>query len=179
MSTDSAIYGLVAEFENPSDLVAAAHAAHEDGYRRMDAYTPFPVEELAETIGFTKTRVPLVVLIGGIVGCVGGFLMQYYACVISYPLNVGGRPFDSWPAFIPITFELTILFASLFAVFGMLGLNGLPMPYHPLFHIPEFARASQDRFFLCVEAIDPKFDLESTRQFLASLGAMEVKEVPQ
>jgi hypothetical protein len=179
MNIDPPIYGIVAEFESPTALVEATQAAHDEGYRRMDAYTPFPVEELAEIIGFTKSRVPLVVLIGGIIGCVGGFYMQYYSCVISYPLNVGGRPFDSWPAFIPITFELTILCASLFAVFGMLGLNGLPMPYHPLFNVPEFARASQDRFFLCIEASDPKFDPQRTAEFMSSLNATAVKAVPQ
>ncbi|HEV2971468.1 MAG TPA: DUF3341 domain-containing protein [Pirellulales bacterium] len=179
MNTEPSLYGLLAEFTDPVALVAATQAAQDEGYRRIEAYTPFPIEELAEIIGFTKTRVPLVVLIGGIVGCVGGFFMQYYACVISYPLNVGGRPIDSWPAFVPITFELTILCAALAAVFGMLGLNRLPMPYHPLFHVPEFARASQDRFFLCIETSDPKFELESAREFLASVGAREVKEVPQ
>jgi len=179
MSIDPPIYGLVAEFESPAALVAATQAAHDEGYRRIEAYPPFPVEELSEIIGFTKTRVPLVVLIGGIIGCLGGFFMQYYACVISYPLNVGGRPLDSWPAFIPITFELTILCASLFAVLGMLGLNGLPMPYHPLFNVPEFARVSQDRFFLCIEAGDSKFDLAGTAEFLASLDATAVKVVPR
>jgi hypothetical protein len=178
MSTNPLIYGIVAEFETPAALVEATRAARREGYRRMEAYSPYPIEELAEILGFTKTRVPLVVLVGGIVGCVGGFFMQYYACVISYPLNVGGRPFDSWPAFIPITFELTILCAALAAVLGMLGMNGLPMPYHPLFNVPEFARASQDRFFLAIQATDPAFDLVRTGEFLAGLGAQKVKMVP-
>jgi hypothetical protein len=178
MSTDPTIYGIVAEFETPTALVEATRAARDAGYWRMEAYSPFPIEEVAELLNFHRTRVPFVVLIGGIIGCLGGFYMQYYACVISYPLNVGGRPFDSWPAFIPITFELTILCAALAAVFGMLGMNGLPMPYHPLFNVPEFARASQDRFFLSIQARDPKFDLVRTGEFLASLNPMEVKIVP-
>jgi Protein of unknown function (DUF3341) len=178
MSIEPPIHGLVAEFETPAALVEATRAARAAGYRRMEAYSPFPIEEIAEILDFRKTRVPLVVLIGGIIGCIGGFYMQYYACVISYPLNVGGRPFNSWPAFIPITFELTILCASLAAVFGMLAMNGLPMPYHPLFNVPEFARASQDRFFLSVQARDPKFDLVRTGEFLTSLNPMEVKIVP-
>jgi hypothetical protein len=178
MSVRPAFYGLLAEFDDPNALVAAARSARAEGYRHMDAYTPFPVEGLAEALEFQRTRMPLVVLIGGVIGCVGGYFMQYYAAVIDYPLNVGGRPFHSWPMFIPVTFELTILFAALFAVLGMLALNGLPMPYHPLFHIERFALASRDRFFLCIEATDPKFDAEVTRQFLAGLQPREITEVP-
>jgi hypothetical protein len=173
------LYGLVAEFDSPTALVAAARAAHEKGYRQMDGYTPFPVEDLADALGFHRTRLPLVVLLGGITGCVGGFFMQYWIAAIDYPLNIGGRPLNSWPMFIPITFELTILLASLTAVLGMLAMNGLPMPYHPLFNVPRFALASRDRFFLCIEARDPQFDAEGTRQFLASLNPREVTEVPQ
>jgi Alternative complex III, ActD subunit len=171
------IYGLMAEFEQPEELLAAARRAYEAGYRRMDAYSPFPVAGLAEAIGFRRTRLPLIVLIGGMVGCLGGFFLQYYAAVIDYPLNIGGRPLNSWPAFIPVTFELTILIAALATVLGMLALNGLPMPYHPVFHVPRFALATRDHFFLCIEAVDPHFELQQTRQFLTTLGAREVTEV--
>jgi hypothetical protein len=177
MSTKPKIYGLLAEFEHPDDLIAAIHRAREEGYRRMDAYSPFPLEELSDALDFHKTHMPLVVLIGGITGCLSGFFLQYYGMVLGYPYNVGGRPFNSWPMFIPITFELTILIAALSAVFGMLALNGLPMPYHPLFNVRQFARVSQDRFFLCIESTDPKFDFEQTRDFLTGLGPREVIEV--
>jgi hypothetical protein len=172
------IYGLVAEFESPAALVEAARRAHAEGYRRMDAFSPFPVEGLSEALGFERTRIPLVAFIGGLLGGLGGYFLQYYAAVIDYPVNVGGRPLHSWPSFIPVTFELTVLSAALFAVFGMLALNGLPMPYHPLFHVPRFALATRDRFFLCVEATDPRFEREGTWQFLASLQPREVTEVP-
>ncbi len=151
----------------------------EEGYRRIEAHTPFPIEELPEALGLPKRRsVSRVVLIGGILGGLTGFFMQWYSAVISYPVNVGGRPFNSWPSFIPITFELTVLGAAIFAVVGMLGLNGLPMPYHPLFNVPRFARATRDRFFLCIEADDPKFELAATKQFLLEHASKKVFEVP-
>ncbi len=171
------IYGLLAEFEAPESLLSAAERAYADGYRHMDAHTPFPVHGLAEAIGFHTNRVPLLVLIGGIVGAGVGFFSQYWAAVIDYPINVGGRPLNSWPAFIPITFEVTILVAALTAVLGMLALNGLPQPYHPAFNAPRFALATRDRFFLCIEATDPRFDPVATRAFLESLGAREVTDV--
>jgi hypothetical protein len=171
------IYGLMAEFEAPEDLLRAARRAYEEGYRHMDAYTPFPVEGLAEAIGFRRNAVPFLVLIGGIIGCAGGFLLQYWASAIAYPLNVGGRPYLSWPSFIPVTFEMTVLVAALAAVLGMLALNRLPEPYHPVFNVPRFAFASRDRFFLCIEATDPKFDREVTEGFLKLAGAREVFEV--
>ncbi len=171
------IYGLMAEFASPEALVAAARDAHAEGYGRMDAYSPFPVDGLAEAIGFHKNRLPLIVLIGGILGCVGGFYLQYWISVIDYPINVGGRPFNSWPSFIPVTFELTILLAALSAVLGMLALNGLPMPYHPVFNVDRFELASRNRFFLCIEAVDPKFDRQKTRQFLESVKSQGVYEV--
>ncbi len=143
----------------------------------MDAYSPFPIEGLSEAIGFKQTRMPLIVLIGGICGGLTGYIMQYYLSVIDYPINVGGRPLHSWPAFIPVTFELTILGASLFAVIGMIALNGLPEPYHPVFNVARFHFASRDRFFLCIQADDPLFDAQQTRQFLSSLGPRDVAEV--
>jgi hypothetical protein len=173
------IYGVAAEFDSPEALVKATRAAHEAGYRRMDAYTPFPVEGLYEALGSRPTRLPLVVFLGGLLGALGGYFMQWYANVVSYPLNVGGRPDHSWPMFIPVTFECTILAAGVTAVLAMLAMNGLPMPYHPLFHWPRFDQASRDRFFLCIEATDPQFDPARAREFLAGLGATHVAEVPR
>jgi Alternative complex III, ActD subunit len=171
------LYGLLAQFETPERLVEAAREARSEGYRILDAHTPFPVEGLADSLGLPASRLPGVVLAGGITGLLTGYGLQYYASVISYPLNVGGRPPHSWPAFIPITFELTILFAAISAILGMLALNGLPMPHHPLFSVPAFDRASQTRFFLVVEARDPRFDPARTREFLRATGASEVFDV--
>jgi hypothetical protein len=167
----------MAEFDEPTRLVAAAHRAYQEGYRCMDGYSPYPIEELHEALGAHHTRLPLIVLIGGICGCIGGYLLQYWVSAAAYPINVGGRPFHSWPAFIPVTFECTILVASLSAVLGMLALNRLPMPYHPVFNVPRFALASRNRFFLCIEAQDPLFDLDGTRRFLETLAAREVSTV--
>jgi hypothetical protein len=177
MAARAELYGVMAEFDGPNQLVTAARRAREEGYRKMDAYTPFPIEELNEALGFHHTRLPLIVLIGGLIGCAGGYLMQYYTSVIAYPLNIGGRPLHSWPAFIPVTFETAVLIAALSAVLGMLALNGLPTPYHPVFNVPRFKLATRDRFFLCIEATDPKFDREATAAFLRSLDAREVSEV--
>ncbi|MGL4553949.1 MAG: DUF3341 domain-containing protein [Gemmataceae bacterium] len=172
-------YGLLAEFDSPKALIEAARKAKADGYKRMDAYTPYPMEELTDALGHRVTRLPLVVLIGGVLGGLAGYGLQWWSSVYAYPLIVADRPFHSWPAFIPVTFECIILGASLSAVFGMLGLNGLPMPYHPLFNIDRFALASRDRFFLCIRVVDPKFDRVQTRQFLEALGPREVQEVPE
>jgi len=171
------IHGLLAEFDDPTSLVAATQRAHREGYRSMDAYSPFPIEELHEALGARHTRLPLIVLIGGLCGCIGGYGLQYWSSVMAYPLNIGGKPLHSWPAFIPVTFECTILVAALSAVLGMLALNGLPQPYHPVFNVPRFALASRNRFFLCIESVDPKFDLERTREFLMTLGPREVSTV--
>ena len=173
----SVIYGLMAEFEDPTSLVTATERAHHEGYRCMDAYSPYPIEELHDALGARHTKLPLIVLIGGLVGCIGGYALQYWSSVIAYPLNIGGKPLHSWPAFIPVTFECTILAAALSCVLGMLALNGLPMPYHPVFNLARFALASRNRFFLCIEAKDPKFDLEATRRFLESLEPREVSTV--
>lgn len=178
MRHQPSLYGLLAEFDDPDKLVAAARRVREAGYRRVDAYSPYPVEELADALGFQETWIPLIVLIGGVAGAVGGYLLQYYASVVDYPLNVGGRPLHSWPAFVPVTFETAILGAALAAVLGMLALNGLPRPHHPVFNVPRFARATQDAFFLIVEASDPKFDYEATRNFLLSLSPRRVSDVP-
>jgi hypothetical protein len=167
----------MAEFDTPTAIVAAARRAYEEGYRRMDTYTPFPVEGLAEELRFHRTRVPLIVLLGGLAGCLGGYFLQYWIMALYWPVNVGGRPLNSWPMFIPVTFELTVLVAALSAVLGMLALNGLPHPYHPVFNVPRFALASQDRFFLCIEASDPRFDRAGTRYFLESLAPREVSDV--
>jgi Protein of unknown function (DUF3341) len=177
MAKPATIYGLLAEFDDPNALVAATTRAYREGYRRMDAYSPFPIEELHEALGGGHSKLPLIVLIGGICGGVGGFALQDWASAIAYPLNIGGKPLHSWPAFIPITFECTILVAALSAVLGMLALNGLPQPYHPVFNVPRFALASRNRFFLCIESADPKFDLEGTKQFLGTLNPREVTTV--
>ena len=173
----SAIYGLMAEFEDPTSLEMATERAHREGYRRMDAYSPFPIEELHHALGSKPTKLPLIVLIGGLIGCIGGYTLEYWSSVIAYPLNIGGKPLHSWPAFIPVTFECTILAAALSCVLGMLALNGLPMPYHPVFSVPRFALASRNRFFLCIESTDPKFDIDATRHFLDSLNPREVSAV--
>lgn len=171
-------YGIMAEFDTPNHLMEAAEAAHHAGYTVLDAYTPFPVEGMAEAIGHHSNPVPKIVLGAGIMGALAGFGMQYFANAVHYPLIIGGKPLNSWPAFIPITFELTILFAAFSAVLGMLAVNGLPMPYHPVFNVPRFAMASRDRFFLCIESRDPKFDSNNTREFLQTLKPVEVNDVP-
>ena len=174
----SPIYGLLAEFESPRHLAAATWAARSQGYRRMDAFSPFGIDEVANALDFNQTSVPLVTLLGGILGGGGGFLLQYWVSVLAYPLNVGGKPLNSWPAFIVVTFECTILGASLAALMGMLALNGLPQPYHPLFNVPAFAKSTKDGFFLVIEATDPQFDLQKTAEFLQTLNATQVLEVP-
>jgi hypothetical protein len=178
---DSALdlYGVLAEFADAEALLTATRAAKDRGYTKLEAYTPFPVLGLAELLNVRGRRLPIIVLEGGIVGGGGGLLMQWYSAVVAYPLNVGGRPLASWPAFIPISFELTILVAAFTTVLGMFALNGLPQPYHPVFNVAEFAEASLDRFFLCIETADPRFDLEETRSFLTAQGALDVFDVPR
>lgn len=171
------VWGLMAEFADEQALLAAADRARQAGYRKLDAHTPFPVEGLSECLGHPRTKLPLIVFAAGLAGAVGGFFLQVYASAVAYPLNIGGKPLISWPAFVPVTFELTILFAASAAVAGMLVLNGLPQPYHPVFNVPEFDKASRDGFFLTVEAADPLFNIAQTRQFLTQNGAAKVYDV--
>ena len=164
MTRERATYGVMAEFEDPTSLVNAARAAYEMGFRRLDAYTPFPIEELNDILHLHKNKLPLIVLCGGVLGALTGYLLQYFVTVIYFPINVAGRP-------------LTILFGSISTVLGLLGLCGLPMPYHPVFNVPRFSAASRDRFFLCIEAKDPMFNVQTTSRFLESMDAKEVSEV--
>ena len=173
----SHIYGVMGEFETPEKLIHAVEKVREAGYRRFEAFSPFPVEGLSHAMGLKRNLVPLITLIGGLTGGIGGFGFQYWVAAITYPLNIGGRPFNSWPAFVPVTFELTILGAALSAVFGMLALNKLPQPHHPVFNVHRFSHASADRFFICIESHDPKFHLAETARFLQGLQAHHVSEV--
>ena len=174
------LYGLMAEFEDPTALVAAARRTYDEGYRDFDSYSPFPIHEIFGAMRLEDRRVPWLVLGGGIAGLGAGLGLQVWVSAFAYPLNIGGRPYLSWPMFVPVTFELTILFAAFAAVFGMFILNGFPRPYHPVFNVQRFAdHASQDGFFLAIEAADPKFGRDSTRAFLLSLGAREVNDVEE
>ena len=171
------IYGLMAEFDDPGGLVKAAKQTYAAGYRQIDTFSPYPIEEAWEAIGQHDTRLSKIVLGGGLTGLLSGLALQEWVHNIAYPINIAGKPLNSWPQFIPVTFELTILFAALSGVIGMIVLNGLPMPYHPVFNVPRFERASRDKFFLLVESADPKFDREQTREFLKGLNASEVSDV--
>jgi Protein of unknown function (DUF3341) len=176
-ATADEIYGLMAEFDNPTALVGAANRARLEGYRNMDAYSPIPIEALGEALGLRRTRLPRLVLLGGIIGGIAGFGLEAWSQAVAYPMNVGGRPYISWPQFIPVMFETTVMGAAFTAFFAMWAVNKLPMPYHPVFNVPAFARASTDRFFLCIEATDAKFDREATRRFLESLHPVGVSDV--
>ena len=177
MSETDLLYGLIAEFGDPDLLKEAATKAYAIGYRNLEAYTPFPVDGLSEAIGFRHDGVRWITLVGGIVGAVSGLLLEYYVCVIAYPLNIGGRPLVSWPAWIPVAFECTILFAAFAAVLGMFILNKLPQPYHPIFNAENFQLATRNRFFLCIEAKDTLFNLKDTRDFLQQLSPLHVGDV--
>lgn len=174
----SALYGVMAEFTDATELMRAAKAAYAEGFRHMDAYTAAPVHGLAEAMGHDDRRVQKLTFAGGVLGLLGGFGLCYWTSVIDYPLNIGGRPLNSWPAFIPVTFEITILIASITAVLSWILLNGLPLPYHPVFNVPRFAEiASEKGFFLTIESSDPKFDRQRTVDFLKALGAKDVNEI--
>jgi hypothetical protein len=174
---ETTLYGVMAEFQSPDEYVAALRKVRAAGYSKFDGYSPYPVHEASEAMGLANNPVALMVLIGGILGGLGGFALATWVSMVAYPVNIGGRPLFSWPAFIPPVFETTVLLASLTAVFGMLGINGLPLHYHPVWNVPGFVRASQDRFFICIEATDPKFDIGTVKSFLAGLGSQEVSEV--
>jgi hypothetical protein len=176
--SSASLYGLMAEFRAPEGIVRAAEAVHAAGYRKVDVYTPYPMEEVLDALHLHENHVPKLALAGGLLGMLGGWGLQYWTSVIAYPMNIGGRPFFSWPAFVVPTFETTVLGAALATVFGMLLLNGFPQPYHPVFNVKRFATASRDRFFLCIESRDPKFDAQKTGELLRGLGAAEVSEVP-
>jgi hypothetical protein len=173
------LYGLLAEFEHPEDVLDAAQQAHAAGYRVMEAYTPIPIHGLTEALGHKTTKLPLLTMTGGLLGAVGGYALQYWTTVINYPMDIGGRPLHSWPAFVPVVFEMTVLGAAVFSVFGMLALNGLPMPYHPVFNVPQFKLASRDRFFLMILTRDPRFDRPTTFAFMTALHGATVHEVPR
>jgi hypothetical protein len=177
ISQEVELYGLMAQFSQPEPLLKAARLAYAAGYRSMDAYSPMPVEGLAEAIGFRSSWVQRLVLLGGLLGGTGGFMLCWWITVVAFPHIVAGRPLNSWPAYVPITFESMVLIACITAIVGMLALNGLPQPYHPVFNVPQFERASRDKFFLCIEASDPKFDRAATRDFLGQLNPEEVLEV--
>jgi hypothetical protein len=177
MDTSPGVYGLMAEFDTPTALVAAAKRVYAEGYRRIDTFSPFPVEEAWEAIGHHDRRLSMIVLAGGLLGLLTGIGLQEWVQVLAYPINVGGKPLNSWPQYIPVTFELTILFAAIAAVVGMIVLNGLPMPYHPVFNVPRFEHATRDKFFLLVESTDPKFDRRRTLELLKGLKASEINEV--
>ncbi len=177
--TIQGLHGLMAEYPSAQHLLDAAEKAHSAGFRAMDAYTPFPVEAISEVIcDHHKSKVPLICLTGGIAGALAGWGLQIWTSTVDYPMNIGGKPYNSWPAFIPVLFETTVLFAAFSAAIGMFVLNGLPQPYHPVFNVSRFReKASRDGYFLCIEAQDGKFDRSGTREFLLSTGAMEVNDV--
>jgi hypothetical protein len=179
MSVAMVEYGLIAEFAGPDRLVEATRRAYLAGYRQMDAFAPYQVEDLPEALGVRPSSIPLIVLAGGAVGAASGYALQWWVSAVAYPMNVAGKPYNSWPMFIPVIFELTVLFACLAGFFGMLIQNGLPRPHHPVFNVASFRRASQDGFFLLIEASDPRYDREATRRFLHGAGATEVSDVPE
>ena len=171
------VWGITAEFDETDPIINAARQARQAGYTRMDSYTPMPVEGLSEASGYRNKQMPALMFMGGLLGCTAGYWMQWYANTQSYALNIGGRPYHTWPNFIVITFEATVLLTAFAGVFGMLALNGLPTLYHPMFGVDGFDRASQDRFFFTIEARDPSFDFDKTLAFMQSLGALRVQVV--
>jgi hypothetical protein len=173
------MFGMIAEFDTAEQLLAAGQRAHDAGFRRLDAYSPFPIEGLDEALGFRGNAIPLVGLFGGIAGAITGYGLQFWVHTSALPINVGGRPLNSWPMFVPVTFELAVLFSALSMLVALFVLNGHPEPYHPVFNVAEFARASRDRFFLCIQSDDRLYDAARTREFLHGLGAREVADVPE